>query len=272
MKPDGSDGHQVGPSDATSPAWSPDATQILYTAAAPQNASFISDDLYVMNAHGSDRRPLMPSTGGWGHGGWGDYDFHWSPDATQVLFSHGAYMGESVWIANAAGTDAHAVPNAGGGEASFSPDGSYIVFVGGGSRHTPAHARAQGIYVIRPDGTGLRQLTFGGGVEHPSWSPDGTRIVYDCLADAYGRAHGICELSGNPARQRILYKSLNQTFLSPTWNADGTKILLRVAQGQDGQDRSHLLSHPTERSSRPASSPSVPTGESEPRGPRSALD
>jgi Tol biopolymer transport system component len=35
------------------------------------------------------------------------------------------------------------------------------------------------IYTIKPDGTGLRQLTeLDGNASHPDWSPDGTRIVF----------------------------------------------------------------------------------------------
>ena len=35
------------------------------------------------------------------------------------------------------------------------------------------------IYRVNSDGTGLRQLTDGPGVEeHPCWSPDGKRIIY----------------------------------------------------------------------------------------------
>ena len=240
MKPDGSDAHQVGPADATGPAWSPDATQILYTAAAPQNDSYISDQLYVMNANGSNRRPLMPSAGGEFHGIWSDGDFHWSPDGKQVVFSYGQYMSADVGIASADGSDEHLVPNTGGGgEASFSPDGGYIVFDGnGGYAVTHSDPAKSGLYVIKPDGTGLRELTFGGGVEDPSWSPDGTRIIYGCLG-----GHGICQLSGNPARQRILYRNTNQTLLDPSWNANGTKILVTVAPfPSQGSEEIALLS------------------------------
>jgi Tol biopolymer transport system component len=34
------------------------------------------------------------------------------------------------------------------------------------------------IWTIRPDGTGLRQITHVGHAENPKWSPDGTRILF----------------------------------------------------------------------------------------------
>jgi len=249
MKPDGSDAHQVGPSDATGPVWSPNAAQILYTAAAPQSEALVSNDLYVMNADGTDRLSLMRSSWGDGRSGWGYYDFHWSPDGKQIVFTQSC-SADAIAIANADGSDAHSVPNtSGAAEASFSPDGRYIVFNGsggsGGCGHVtgPTHPdlAKSGIYVVKADGTGLRELTFGGGVDDPTWSPDGTRILYRCLGVEDGQPHGICELSGNPARQRILYKNENQTVLDPTWNADGTKILVTLAPSQ-GSEEIALLS------------------------------
>jgi len=241
MKPDGSDVHQVGPSTASGPAWSPNAAQILYTAAAPQNGELISDDLYVMNADGTDRHPLMPWGGGEFDGIWSDSDSHWSPDGKQIVFTQSC-SANNIEIADADGSGAHPVPNtSGAAEASFSPDGSYIVFaggVGGGCGHVMAlpDPAVSGIYVIKRDGTGLRELTFGGGVQDPSWSPDGSRIIYGCLVDEDGQAHAICELSGAPARQRILYQSRNRTFIDPTWNANGTRIVVTLAPSQGAEE------------------------------------
>jgi dipeptidyl aminopeptidase/acylaminoacyl peptidase len=56
--------------------------------------------------------------------------------------------------------------------ARFSPDGRTIAFTsdGDGWNH---------LYLVRPDGTGLRQLTTGSyEVSFPSWSPDGKRLLF----------------------------------------------------------------------------------------------
>jgi Tol biopolymer transport system component len=55
---------------------------------------------------------------------------------------------------------------------SWSPDGKWIAF----SAATPAGD--DGVYVIRPDGSGLRLVgTAPGGYYTPSWSPDGRWLV-----------------------------------------------------------------------------------------------
>jgi len=68
--------------------------------------------------------------------------------------------------------------------ASFSSDGKWIAFSSGRDtkpgRATPSWELLQStaIYIVRPDGTGLRRLTeLGGYSGSPQWSRDGRRIV-----------------------------------------------------------------------------------------------
>ena len=62
-------------------------------------------------------------------------------------------------------------PNINGGLPYVSPDGSLIAFVA--NRGAPK----QELFVIRPDGTGEKQVTTGGG-SPPQWMPDGKSMVY----------------------------------------------------------------------------------------------
>ena len=82
-----------------------------------------------------------------------------------------------IYIINADGTGLHALktPGLAAGDTAWSPDGSLIVF-----STTPFHEWAThgvdpsaDVYVIHPDGTGLTQLTLGGGSGAPSWTSDG---------------------------------------------------------------------------------------------------
>jgi Tol biopolymer transport system component len=61
---------------------------------------------------------------------------------------------------------------------SWSPDGTKILFTGGGSRFSEAGS----LYVVHPDGSALAKITLTGtnnnsGVQGASWSPDGTKII-----------------------------------------------------------------------------------------------
>jgi Tol biopolymer transport system component len=245
VKPDGTDAHQVGPPDGADPVWSPDATKILYQAPAPQNDQGVTADAYVMNADGTDQHPITPSAaqaGDW-ITYWSDGDFHWSPDGKHIVFTRRYGMGFSdVEIANADGSDPHAVPiRRFGVAASYSPDGSHLVFDSFAEGESTPSTATWGLYVVRRDGRGLRQITFYGGVGDPSWSPDGHRIIYSCLEDNSG-FHGICEVSGKPRRERVLYANRYQTLVDPSWNANGRKILVTVERGENRPGQIALMS------------------------------
>ncbi len=79
------------------------------------------------------------------------------------------------------------------------------------------------IWAVRPDGTGLRQLTNMPGSEFtPQWSPDSTRIAYDTGGDAQLWVYDWFTGSNN-----MIYESGQYSTGGPVWSPDGTKILFR---------------------------------------------
>lgn len=107
----------------------------------------------------------------------------WSPQGNKIVFSRHVTpdVHSSMWIVHANGTGlrevpaqpeygcggANADPNAGGCfDPSWSPDGSRIVFGNGGQD------LGRNVYTVKPDGTGLIQVTHGGATqsnESPDW-------------------------------------------------------------------------------------------------------
>ena len=105
---------------------------------------------------------------------------------------------------------------------AWSPDGRWVAFV----RHRDLHDAQADLFVVRPDGTGLRRVTHGAGVEaQPDWSPDGAWIAYthstgglDATRDVYA-VHPDGS-GGHPVLRTPLVDD------SPSWSADGRRLAL----------------------------------------------
>ena len=103
------------------------------------------------------------------------------------------------------------------------------------------------LYTIRPDGTGLIQLThLDGDATHAEWSPDGRRIVF-ALQDESGSRIVIMNRDGSNMRQltRMGYRE------QPSFTPDGHHIVFNCdcfPQGifimrDDGTERRRLTTH-----------------------------
>jgi Tol biopolymer transport system component len=114
----------------------------------------------------------LSSVPGWG-GGVRNPD--WSPIGDQLIYGR---LGD-VYVANLDGSgETLVVPSA--SEPVWSPDGAHIAFV-----RSIANFR-NAIFVANADGTGIRQLSFppdasSSSDNSPSWSHDGTQIVFERL-------------------------------------------------------------------------------------------
>ena len=113
------------------------------------------------------------------------------------------------------------------GSPAWSPDGTKIAFRS--SLHGPYGDYGR-IFIVNRDGTGLRQLTPEVAAtdykydDSPSWSPDGTRLVF-------GRS-GVLHLINADGTGLISTGAIGD---SPSWSPDGTQIAyMSVNGGNDG--------------------------------------
>jgi len=92
----------------------------------------------------------------------------------------------------------------------WSPDAQWITFAGG-----PSSGGNSRIWVVRPDGSGLRSITDGSrDMVSPSFSPDGAKILFDAV---YGHLFTVNVDDGN-------LTDLGVTGGHAEWSPDGTKI------------------------------------------------
>jgi Tol biopolymer transport system component len=115
-----------------------------------------------------------------------------SPDGKRVVFVSTRTAGRAnLWILDIAGRKATPLTQGDGGDfrPSWSPDGKWIAFSSDrGSDLPPAKGRWErlqlaDIYLIHPDGSGLRRITeHGGFCGSPKWTPDSKSVIAYCMS------------------------------------------------------------------------------------------
>ncbi len=105
-----------------------------------------------------------------------------------------------------------------------SPDGSLVAFY---SRDLPEGD----LYVVRRDGTGLRQLTADSAIDRvPRWSPDGTRIAY--FSNRSGRLTAwVIDADGSHNRQLTFTTT---TSAPGAWSPDGRRMAIVRSPPESG--------------------------------------
>ena len=177
---DGSDEHPLlaESHDDYDAAWAPDGQSIVFTS--DRNGS---GDLFRVAADGSGLTQLTSDTA---------YDDQaaFSPDGKELVFVSTRGSGYAdIWKLDIATRRAKALTTGPGGDyrPAWSPDGKWIAFSSGRGIIAPfaegrweRQQRAE-IYLIRPDGSGMKKITSTGGFcGSPKWMSDSRHVLAYC--------------------------------------------------------------------------------------------
>jgi Tol biopolymer transport system component len=222
------------------PSCSPDRSKILYTTGYNQ--------LYVMNADGTDDRMLPPESKGLRH------NPAWSPDGNLIAFIGTKAGGVSgLCVANPDGSDIRWLTKREDncGHFSWSPDSRRIVFNSGKNFSDRIKNYSESIYIADLSGN-VSRMTNGNDF-YPEWSPAGDKILFHRRSNSYDHLLTIDLKKGN-----AIAKVTDTVERYSHWDSSGKKILLwrsdeRYEINPDGSGLKKLDAGPA-----PVAEPSLP--------------
>lgn len=197
----------------------PFSNQILYVRLATGSVQF-----YTLSAGGAGI-PVGTATS--------DYiDFpRASPDGMHLAYVRGNST-TRISVMDPDGKNSRDLSTTCGTEPAWRPDGQAVAY-------SCAEANASDIYIVKADGTGAVNITNTPGEfeEHPSWSPDGSQIVFE--ANNPGGGLFISNADGSNRRQLTTVSTDEYAEWSPLgaaiafarWNGSQRQILTITADG-----------------------------------------
>lgn len=220
--------------------YSPDEQWIAYETYLEADGN---SEIYVMKSDGSDARKLVVHAQN-------DFRPVWSPDGSRILFH--SDLGDrirEVFLVNADGTGLINLSNNGklNLDARWSPDGSRISYESSylSSDEDIANLDIQSSSVILvqdvQSGAAITLPTPDGmdNVSSAQWSPDGTKIAFNCGGEIevsaedsdYSMVQGICVAAADGSSVELLYSAKTSINVGkpnfkpyPAWSPDGSQI------------------------------------------------
>ena len=229
IRPDGSGAKQITKGlDWKNPDWSSDGQSIVVGREGANQAGVVT-----MAADGTGVRTLTPK------GFQGQPSF--SPAGRWIAYERDIAPGNNgVWLMRSNGTGLRRVtrnPFRGGDcgcdtDPNFSPDGKLISFV-----RIKQGEKLQALFVVRPNGTGLRQLTpysWEVAIKH-DWSPDGKLILLTTNADFVtpGASANLVTIrpDGTGKTQLTEFTGGSKNAFAGSFSPDGKQIAFRLEDG-----------------------------------------
>lgn len=212
-------------------AWSPHSTSIVYSG---------KNGLFVVDARRGTTRRLTRC-------GTSCFDLYpaWSPTGSKIAFTRSGSL-YTVKPNGSALTKLTSAPYA--SDPAWSPDGRQISFDGPNQ-----------IYILDADGSDQTLLldgAHGSGPSVPSWSPDGTRLLFFYTPGTPGAYTAeVWVMKADGTERSRLYQSgcCVQTWSPPVWSPDGTSIAFSantaggvLVMNSDGTDLRTLSPSPSD--------------------------
>ena len=202
------------------PTWSPDGAWLAFTSERDGSAN-----LYRVRPNGTELERLTDSPAF-------DDQAAFSPDGRQIVFVTSRANGTAdLWVLDLQTRRAKALTSGAGGDfrPAWSPDGTSIAFASDRGNGLPfAHGRWEhlhlvDIYLIHPDGSGLKRITRPGNFcGSPKWSADSRRVVTYCMTAQETMTYRQPTLDGGDTR--IMSIDIATGAASDVPNGPGVKI------------------------------------------------
>ncbi|KAJ3674646.1 hypothetical protein LUZ60_005262 [Juncus effusus] len=207
---------QINPGNAFPTSWDPKRTGVIYTSLGPDFASVSTkvDVISISINNNNNSEPVVKKLTSSGNNNAFPYP---SPDGKYIVFRSGRTGFKNLYIMDALNGENESLFRLTEGPwtdtmCNWSPDGEWIAFAS--DRDDPG-AGSFAIYMIHPNGTGLRRLVHSGDkgrTNHPSFSPDSKSIVF--TSDLAG-------VSAEPISNPHHYQPYGEIF---TVNIDGSGL------------------------------------------------
>jgi TolB protein len=152
----------------------------------------------------------------------------------------------NVWVMNSDGSAERRLSHVLLGvpeEFAWSADGQRIAYVRyyGDTNRSSSQSQPSAIYVVHPDGTGLRRVSRERGFDINSitWAPDGRRLAY-IRALGTGRTFGLF-VTSIAGKERELARTLTPSALAAAWSPDGRWLAFSVDTSGDRLDGTYTI-------------------------------